>query len=293
MGDYYAEIQKFDRDVASYIQLVSEMGQLENTLVIVCSDNGWQMPRGLANLYDFGTRIPLIMYMPERYKGGRVIDDFVSLNDFAPTFLELAGLPVPESMNARSFVDLLESEKEGLIDEKRDFIVTARERHAFVRKGGPGYGARSIRTRDFLYIRNYEPGSWPAGDPPLYGDVDAHMLHYPCATKMYMLKNRDSEGVKDLFTLAFGKRPAEELYDLANDPYQMVNVASAPEFSGIKERLSEILTAYLKENGDPRELGGEMKWIGAEYFAEKDKTPRPSEEAQKELNLREEYSYVD
>ena len=67
IGDYYAEIQNFDRDVASYLQLVEEMGQLENTLVIVCSDNGWQMPRGLANLYDFGTRIPLIISMPGRY----------------------------------------------------------------------------------------------------------------------------------------------------------------------------------------------------------------------------------
>ena len=149
IGDYYAEIQNFDRDVASYLQLVKEMGQLENTLVIVCSDNGWQMPRGLANLYDFGTRIPLIISMPERYKGGRVIDDFVSLNDFAPTFLELAGIPVPETMNARSFVNILESDKEGMVDKERDFIVTARERHAYVRQGGAGYGARAIRTRRF------------------------------------------------------------------------------------------------------------------------------------------------
>ena len=49
---------------------------------------------------------------------------------------------------------------------------------------------------DFLYIRNYDPETWPAGDPPLFGDVDAHMLHYPCATKMYMLKNKDKEEVR-------------------------------------------------------------------------------------------------
>jgi N-sulfoglucosamine sulfohydrolase len=293
IGDYYEEIQNFDRDVASYIQLVKEMGQLENTLVIVCSDNGWQMPRGLANLYDFGTRIPLIVSMPERYKGGRVIDDFVSLNDFAPTFLELAGLPVPDYMNARSFVDLLESEKEGMVDKKRDYIVAARERHAFVRKGGTGYGARSIRTKDFLYIRNYEPESWPAGEPPLYGDVDAHMLHYPCPTKMYLLRNKDEDGTKALFELAFAKRPAEELYDLTKDPFQMVNIADVAEYGEVRKMLSERLTKYLKENGDPRELGGEMKWLGAPYFAEKDKTPKPSDEARRALNLEEEYSYVD
>ena len=293
IGDYYAEIQNFDRDVASYIQLVKEMGQLENTLVIVCSDNGWQMPRGLANLYDFGTRIPLIVSMPEKYKGGRVIDDFVSLNDFAPTFLELAGLPIPEDITARSFVDLLESEKEGILDKKRDFIVAARERHAFVRKGGTGYGARSIRTKDFLYIRNYESESWPAGEPPLFGDVDAHMLHYPCPTKMYLLKNKEKIGVKSLFELAFEKRPAEELYDLAKDPFQMSNVAGDKGYAEVRKMLSDKLTNYLRENGDPRELGGEMKWLGAAYFAEKDFNPRPSEEARQALNLKEEYSYID
>src|SRR5690606_17237517 len=60
IGDYYAEVQNFDNDVAGYLQLLKEMGELENTLIVVCSDNGWQMPRGLANLYDFGTRIPLV-----------------------------------------------------------------------------------------------------------------------------------------------------------------------------------------------------------------------------------------
>jgi arylsulfatase A-like enzyme len=293
IGDYYDEIQNFDRDVASYIQLVKEMGQLENTLVVVCSDNGWQMPRGLANLYDFGTRIPLVISMPERYKGGRVIDDFISLNDFAPTFLDLAGLPIPDYMNARSFVNILESEKEGIVDEERDFIVVARERHAFVRKGGPGYGARSIRTKDFLYIRNYEPDSWPAGEPPLYGDVDAHMLHYPSPTKLHILKNRDMEGVKKLFELAFAQRPAEELYDLVKDPFQMNNVAGNSEYDEVRKMLSDKLTKYLEENGDPRELGGEMKWLGAPYYAEKDFNPRPSEEARQALNLEEEYSYID
>jgi arylsulfatase A-like enzyme len=293
IGDYYDEIQNFDKDVASYLQLLGEVGQLENTLVIVCSDNGWQMPRGLANLYDFGTRIPMIISMPERYKGGRVIEDFVSLNDLAPTFLELAGIPVPQEMTARSLVRILESEKEGTVEDDRDFIVAARERHAYVRKGGEGYGARSIRTRDFLYIRNYEPESWPAGDPPLFGDVDAHMLHYPCPTKIHILKNRDQDGVKELFRLAFARRPAEELYDLSKDPYQMVNLAGKEAYAEIRQKLSRQLTAYLVKQGDPRELGGEMKWLGARYFAEKDFHPRPSEEARSALNLEEEYSYLD
>ena len=250
MGDYYAEIQNFDRDVGSYLQLLKEMAELENTLIIVCSDNGWQMPRGLANLYDFGTRIPLIVSMPSKIKGGRVVEDFVSLNDFAPTFLELAGVEIPEEMNARSFVNILHSEKEGFVDETRGFVVTGRERHAFARKNGPGYGARAIRTNDFLYIKNYDYKSWPAGDPPLYGDVDAHMLHYPCATKMYMLKNRDdNDEVKELFELGFGMRPEDELYDLRIDPFQMNNVAGLKEYEEEKDRLSQIFTSIINRIG--------------------------------------------
>ena len=160
-------------------------------------------------------------------------------------------------------------------------------------KGGTGYGARSIRTKDFLYIRNYVPDAWPAGEPPLYGDVDAHMLHYPSPTKLHILKNKDRDGGKNLFSLAFAKRPAEELYDLTKDPYQMINIADDAEYSDISKMLSDKLTKYLQENGDPRELGGEMKWLGAPYYAEKDFNPRPSEEARQALNLKEEYSYID
>jgi N-sulfoglucosamine sulfohydrolase len=291
IGDYYAEIQNFDRDVGHFVQLLKEMGEIENTLIIICSDNGWQMPRGLANLYDFGTRIPLVISMPSQYKGGRVVDDFVSLNDFAPTFLELAGIPVPGEMNARSLFNILESEEEGYIDKTRNFVVTGRERHAFVRKDGAGYGARAYRTKDYLYIRNYDYERWPAGDPPLYGDVDAYMLHYPCATKMYLLKNCDKPGVKELFDLGFGKRPAEELYDLKSDSFQMNNVAYSEEYREEKKILSDKLTEYLKNNGDPRELGVEMKWIDAAYYA--NKTLQPSKEAQKELNLKSQYSYIE
>lgn len=292
IADYYAEIQHFDKEVAAYISLLKEMGQLDNTIVIVCSDNGWQMPRGLANLYDFGTKIPMIISMPERFKGDRVVDDFISLNDLAPTFLELANLEIPAYMNAQSLVPILKSQNEGIIEPTRDFMVTARERHAYVRQDGAGYGGRAYRTNDYLYIRNYESENWPAGDPPLYGDVDAHMLQYPCPTKMELLVNKEDENVKPLFDLAFAKRPAEELYDLKKDPYQLVNVADAANYQDVLTSLSEQLTAHLQKTGDPRELGGAMKWLNADYFAEQDKTPTPGQTAIDKLNLEEEYSYI-
>ena len=292
MADYYAEIQRFDRDVGSYIQLLKEMGQFENTVIVICSDNGWQMPRGLANLYDFGTKIPLIVIMPEKRSGERVVDDFVSLNDLAPTFLELAGVSVPGEMTAKSLVNILGSDESGIVESERNFIVAARERHAFVRKGGAGYGGRSIRTNDFLYIRNYDPERWPAGDPPLFGDVDAHMLHYPCPTKIYMLKNREEEDTKELFRLAFDKRPEEELYDLRIDPDQINNVAATEVYQETRKMFAEKLDNYLRETKDPRIVGGEMKWIDAKYYADKDFHPAPSDHAKGELGLEDEYSYI-
>ncbi|WP_242203540.1 sulfatase family protein [Aestuariivivens insulae] len=293
IADYYNEVQNFDKEVSSYMALVNEMGELENTIVIICSDNGWQMPRGLANLYDFGTKVPLIIWAPKHFKGNRSIDDFVSLNDFAPTFLELSGIDIPKEMNAKSIANILESDKSGQLEKDRDFVVMGRERHAFVREGGKGYPGRAIRTKEYLYIKNYEPNRWPAGDPPLYGDVDAHMLQYPAPTKFYMLENEDDPAVKPLFELAFGKRPGEELYDLIKDPDQMNNVAELPEYKQIKEDLSKRLVDYLVKSGDPRETDEVYDWDAAPYYMEGDKTPRPGEEAIEKLGLKEEYSYMD
>jgi arylsulfatase A-like enzyme len=288
--DYYAEVEDFDQQVGSFIRLLEEKGELENTMIVVCSDNGWQMPRGLANLYTFGTQIPLIFSMPSSLASGGVVDELVSLNDLAPTFLELAEIEIPREMTAKSLLPLL------LPDEKaetfrRDFIVTARERHAYVREGGKGYGGRAITTKDYLYIKNFDPGYWPAGDPPLYGDVDAHMLHYPSPTKVYMLKHKEKPGVSELFDLAFAKRPEEELYDLQKDPYQLKNVAYEEEYAEKKAELSAQLNQYLTDTQDPRLIGGEMKWLDGAYFAEQDKNPRPSPSMQEELNLEAEYQY--
>ena len=288
--DYYAEVEDFDRQVSDFIRLLEEKGEMENTMIIVCSDNGWQMPRGLANLYTFGTQIPLVFSMPSYLDTARVVDELVNLNDLAPTFLEMANLDIPKEMTAKSLVPVLKPEASAAVYE-RDFIVTARERHAYVREGGKGYGGRAINTKDFLYIKNYNPDYWPAGDPPLYGDVDAHMLHYPSPTKVYMLKNKEKPGVKELFNLAFEKRPEEELYDLREDPYQLNNVAYEEEYAQKKAELNLQLIQYLTATQDPRVVDGEMKWIGSEYFAERDKNPKPSPTLQEELNLEEEYHY--
>lgn len=289
IADYYAAIQVFDQEVGEIMKQLKESGEFENTIVIVCSDNGWQMPRGLANLYDFGTRIPLIVSWPGKLKKGKVLENLVTLKDLAPTFLDLANVKIPKEMNGKSLVSTLK-EKEGI---ERDFVVYGRERHAFVRQNGLGYPGRAIRTKGFLYIRNYEPELWPAGDPPLYGDVDPYMLNYPGPAKFYILKNKDNSSAKQAFKLGFAKRPAEELYDIKNDPYELHNLAEDPNYKSLKDSLSNQMVAYLKETEDPRETGGEIIWNDTEYFSEIDKTPKPSKEAIRIFDLDTMYNYLE
>ncbi len=293
IADYYAEIERFDSEVGGLLGLLSEFGETEDTVVIIASDNGWQMPRGLANLYDAGTRLPLVISQPGRFPGGRTLDDFVSLADFAPTVLELAGLPIPEGVTAKSLVPLLASQGAGVLDDERSFVVTARERHAYARRGGPGYPGRALRTHEYLYIRNYEPDRWPAGDPPLYGDVDAHMLHYPSPTKLFLLQRPDDPEYGRLFEIGFAKRPAEELYDLAADPHQLNNVAAESGYEATRRDMAARLDRYLAETDDPRAVGGDMAWAGADYFQPRDFTPEPSPEAIEALGLEARYNLVE
>jgi len=259
--DYYFEIQRYDREIGEILQIIEKTNQFDNTMVVITSDNGMPFPRCKPNLYDLGTRMPLVIAWADRIPGGRVIDDFVSLADLAPTFLEVAALDIPQEMTGNSLFELLISKKSGILDPNRDHVFTARERHGgSAREGCLGYPARAIRTREFLYIRNYNPERWPAGDPDRFWDMDG------APTKVYMIKHRDDPNVEHLFNLAFGKRPAEELYELKNDPYQMNNVADNPEFATIKKDISMRLTEYLKKTGDPRALGKKPKWDDYPYY---------------------------
>ncbi|PVD52836.1 sulfatase [Terrimonas sp.] len=284
IADYYAAIETFDQEVGRIIEALKSAGLYDNTVIVICSDNGWQMPRGLGNLYDFGSHVPLIISY-SKWIPARVYDDFVNLNDLAPTFLELAGITVPAAVTAKSLLSLLKADQtEGITDKTRDAVYMGRERHAFVRHNGLGYPMRGIRTNDFLYIHNYEPGRWPSGDPPLYGDVDAHMLHYPSLSKVEVLANKAlNDSV--YYKLAFAKRPEEELYDLSNDPFQLHNIAGEVQYTEQKKTLRSRLDKYLLDTKDPRATGGKIIWDSSPYYNERDKTPVPSIEYRKRLGL--------
>jgi len=250
--DYLLEIQRFDREVGEALTLLERTGKLDNTIVVVTSDNGMAFPGAKTNLYDHGVRVPLAIQWPAKVPAGRVVEDFVGFADFAPTFLEAAGIDAMPEMSGRSLVPLLTSDASGQVESSRTQSVMGRERHMQARPEDVGYPMRAIRTHDYLYIRNYEPDRWPGGDPPHYSDVDLS------PTMQYMLEHRDEPAIGPSFERCCGKRPAEELYAVKEDPYQLHNLAeSHPE---IATELSAKLDGILKETGDPRGLGQDPPW---------------------------------
>lgn len=261
--DYYFAIQRYDREVGEILKLIKAAGQLENTIVVMTGDNGWPFPRGKANLYDAGVRQPLAVMWPAKVKTGNRSDHFISFQDFAPTFLEAAGLNPPAPMTGRSFLDLLTT---GESATPRDTIFWERERHANVRAGNAGYPARAIRTRDYLYIRNFHPERWPAGDPEMwkavgpFGDIDGG------PTKDLLLAKRDDPAIARFFHRACAKRPAEELFRLDTDPYQLTNLADQAECREIKGRMRAQLAEWMRGTEDPRARGDDDRWDRYPYF---------------------------
>ena len=263
--DYMVEIEHFDSMVARAMQALEAAGRLDNTIVVLTSDNGMPFPRGKATLYDYGTRMPLAIRWPGGIRAaGRSYDGFVNLSDMAPTFLEAAGLKPPREMTARSLMDVFTQTKAA----GRDAAFTAMERHDGCRKGGKGYPCRAIRTKDYLYIYNFEPTRWPSGSPDAsvcaraipYGEID------DSPTKTFMMEHRNEHGVAKLAELAFGMRHAEELYDLKSDPGQLRNVAGSIEYLDAQQSMRRRLFDHLRKTGDPRVTGGTVDWDYYPYY---------------------------
>ena len=263
--DYYFEVQRFDSQLAALLEELERRKELESTLVVVTSDNGMPFPRAKANLYDSGTHMPLAIRWPQGAKAGLVVEPFVSLLDLAPTFLEAAGIAVSSELRGRSLLPTLAGKTEA---GARDRVFSERERHANVRRGDLSYPARAIRTAEFLYIRNYRPDRWPAGDPERYfsvgpfGDIDGG------PSKSLLLDRREDAAIRTYFALATAKRPADELYDLRRDPDQLTNVAADPAYPKTLARLRAELASWQRANGDPRLTSDDERWDTYPYFGE-------------------------
>lgn len=247
LAEYLAEVQRFDRDLGTLVETLEAAGELDRTILVVTSDNGMPFPGAKATLYDGGTRVPLIIRWPGVARAGAVSEALVTLADLAPTFLEAAGAAVPGDMTGRTLRPVLE----GRAVAWPDAVFLERERHANVRPGDLSYPSRAVRTHDHLYIRNFRPDRWPAGDPELYhsvgpfGDVDDG------PAKRWLLGELPS-ALQVYRRHAFEKRPAEELYVLADDPGQLRNLAGDPAQATMLESLRARLLRWMQDTADPR-----------------------------------------
>lgn len=282
--DYYLEIEWFDRHLGQMLDALEEIGELDNTIVIVTGDNGMPFPRAKANCYEHGIHVPLAVRWGAKTPGRRVVNDLVGFVDLTATILDVAGAKAPAPISGRSILNILTSDKQGVVDGTRSAVWASRERHSSSRYNNWTYPQRALRTPEFLYIRNFQPDRWPAGDPqkladddqpgPMHGgyhDIDA------CPTLDYLIAHRSDSSVAKYLLLAVDKRPAEELFDIRSDPACLKDLAADPQYAHVRLRLAKQMNDYLRQTDDPRVTGNGDVWESYPRYSPIRKFPPPPE----------------
>ena len=253
MLDYAFEIDYFDSHLEKMIQLLDARGELDNTIIIVTADNGMPFPRVKGQVYERDHHLPLAIMWPDGIESpNREVDEFVSFSDFAPTFLDVAGLTPDEAgmapVSGYSLMPIWKNEEDRT--PLREQMIIGKERHDVGRPEDQGYPVRGILQDDYLLVINFQPDRWPAGNPETgYLNCDGS------PTKTTILNLRRQQQETKFWETSFGKRPEEELYNIKEDPYCMQNLAEDPEHSLLKSKLKDQMIQQLSAEGDPRVLG--------------------------------------
>lgn len=222
---YLETVQAVDRQVGEILDRLEKEGLAENTVLFFFGDQGQPHVRAKQFMYEEGTHTPLLVRWPAQLAPHTVCDDLVSNMDLGAQALDIAGIPLPPSMHGRPFI--------GKHAKKRKYVFSMRDR-----RDETTDRIRAVRSERYRYIRNFYPGL-PYTQPNAY-----KKFHYPVLTLMRLLyqKGQLPEEQK-----AFMKetRPAEELYDLQNDPFELTNLAENPFYKEKKEELSKVLDEWL------------------------------------------------
>ena len=234
----YELITAMDAWVGEHLRALEASGEADNTIVFFWSDHGVGLPRAKRWLYDSGTRVPLIIRIPERFrvtsqgKPHTVDSQLVSSIDFAPTVLNLAGIDIPGHMQGRAFL----GEK---LSAPRQFVYGARdrmdERYDII---------RMVRDSRFRYIRNYEPLK------PYYQYMNTPEKGATMKEIRRLEKSGGLPAAAQFFSA--GRKPVEELYDLENDPHETRNLAADPAHAG---RMQTMREAHYRWVRDTRDIG--------------------------------------
>jgi N-sulfoglucosamine sulfohydrolase len=226
----YDNIATLDSVVGVMLTELEKEGELDNTIIFFWGDHGDGLPRAKRWLYDSGLNIPLIVKMPGYKRAGETDSRLISSIDFGPTVLSLAGIKVPAHMQGIPFL----GDQAG---QPRDAVFAARDRV------DESYDMiRSVRTQDYLYIRNYYPN-----EP--YPIWIAYLSNMPIYKEMLRL---DAEGRltgAQKSWMAYS-RPPEELYDVKADPYQVKNIVDDPKYKTVLDDLRKRHEKWTLETGD-------------------------------------------
>ena len=233
---YYELITAMDAWVGDLIAQLKEDGLYENTIIFFWSDHGVGLPRAKRWLYDTGTRVPLIIRIPEQFRTdpqgvpGTVTSQLVSSIDLGPTVLNLTGLSIPEIMQGRPFLGKNLSKERAYVFGARDRMD---ERYDII---------RMVRDRQYKYIRNYEPLKtfYQYMNTPEKG-----------ATMIDLRKRHEAGKLSQHADYFFSPtKPVEELYDTFTDPHELNNLADDPRYVGTLKRLRQAHLAWVRETRD-------------------------------------------
>ncbi len=230
-AQYYDKIAEMDAQTGRRLAELEEAGLTEETIIFFYSDHGSGMPRHKRWPYNSGLHVPLIIYVPEKfrhlapadYRPGGTTDRMVGFVDLAPTLLSLAGLEPPAWMQGHAFMGHYEAEPRrhlfgfrGRMDERIDLV-------------------RSVRDGRYIYIRNYMPHL-------IYGQYLDYMFQTP--TTRVWRELYDAGQLDPPQTYFWEPKPAEELYDLVADPDEVDNLVDAPEHRAALVELRETLEEH-------------------------------------------------
>lgn len=242
-ANYYSDVTLMDSILGRILDAASDYVGADNTMFVYTSDQGANWPFAKWCVYDAGLRVPLLVRGPGKVRSGTVTDAMVDLSDLLPTFIEAAGARPPRDIDGRSFMGVLTGTTRG---HRKAVFGT----HTGNDNGGPGIAnhcpARTIRTSTHRYILNLEPSR--TFDTHITGSRPPSQHYLPHWDSWVQKAKTDAKA--KLLVDAYQHRPAEELYDLAKDPYETNNIANDPRSRRLIEDMRKQLADWRKQQGD-------------------------------------------
>lgn len=241
--DYYQNVREMDDELKKLVEQLKAKKLLHHTIIIVVSDNGMAFPHGKTQLYDTGTRMPLLIYAPMFLNAEHSCENtnFVSLLNIAPTILDLAGVPVASTMLGSSLKPYLLPQRVPL--PACDSVFLEFNRHGFntTNKIAISPPTRAYRNTQFLYIKNYQKKA-----TSFLADCDNS------PTKKFLIQHRKDKIFNDWIHLLYPvTKPAEELYEVQKDPFQLNNIADDSLYQDVLSDLRQRLHQWQKNTQDP------------------------------------------